>query len=92
MLGYFRGRTGDHAAARATLEQLQALSTKRYVAPYHIAIVHAGMGEQDEAVAWLEKGFAERDPRMSWLKVEPSWDELRANARFVDLLRRLRLE
>ena len=92
MVGYFRGRTGDHAQARATLEQLQSLATKRYVAPYHIAVVHAGMGEQDEAIAWLEKGFADRDPRMSWLKVEPSWDALRANPRFIDLLRRLRLE
>jgi TolB-like protein/tetratricopeptide (TPR) repeat protein len=92
LVGYFRGRTGDQAQARATLENLKSLSTKRYVAPYHFAVVHAGLGEQDEAVAWLEKGFADRDPRMSWLKVEPLWDGLRGNARFVDLLRRIRLE
>jgi len=92
IVGYFRGRAGDHAQARATLEQLNALAPKRYVAPYHIALVHAGLGEQDEAIAWLEKSFADREPRMSWLKVEPTWDALRTNPRFVDLLRRMRLE
>jgi len=92
MIAYFSARTGDYEKAKETLAQLRALSTERHVAPYHIALVHAGLGEQDEAVAWLERAFQERDPRLSWLKVEPSWDSLRSNSRFVAILRRIGLD
>ncbi|MGZ5552162.1 MAG: tetratricopeptide repeat protein [Chthoniobacterales bacterium] len=88
-LAYFFGRTGDRSQAQALLAQLQTVATQRYVAPYHIALTHAALGEADEAMTWLEKGFAERDPRMSWLKVEPSWDAFRDNPRFVALVKQL---
>lgn len=91
-LGYFFGRTGDQAQARAALGRLQSLAANRYVSAYHIAIVYAGLGETDEAMNWLEKAFTQRDPRMSWLKAEPSWDALRGNPRFTELLRKLRFE
>ncbi|MFN2509624.1 MAG: tetratricopeptide repeat protein [Chthoniobacterales bacterium] len=92
IVGYFSGRTGDHQKARRALEQLQTLSRERYVAPYHFALVSAGLGEQEEAIAWLAKAFQERDPRVSWLKVEPSWDALRSDSRFTDILQRIGLE
>jgi TolB-like protein/class 3 adenylate cyclase len=85
-------RAGEQAKARSALEQLRALSQQRYVAPFQIAVIHTGLGENDEALQWLEKAFAERDPRMSWLKVEPSLDGLRGDPRFVDMLRRIQLE
>ena len=77
--------------AREILAQLQGIAAQRGVAPYHFALVYTGLGEQDEAITWLEKALAERDPRVSWLKVEPSWDALRSDSRFVAILRRVGL-
>ncbi len=58
----------------------------------HIALVYHGLGEQDETFAWLERGFQQRDPKMTFLKVEPKWNNLRSEPRFVDLMRRMNFE
>ena len=52
-------------------------------------MVYNGLGEREEALAWLERGYREREPRMVFLKVEPKWDNLRDDPRFQDLLRRV---
>ncbi|CAN5589514.1 adenylate/guanylate cyclase domain-containing protein [soil metagenome] len=88
-LGYLYGRTGNGAKAQEVLAQLHEIAVQRGVAPYHFALVHTGLVEQDEALAWLEKAVEERDPRVSWLQVEPSWDSLRGDARFAEILRRV---
>ena len=75
----------------AELEGLLKLSTERFVPPYLIALVYNGLGERDEALAWLERGFEQRDPSMTFLKVEPKWNNLRDDSRFQDLLRRVGL-
>ncbi|HEX8678539.1 MAG TPA: tetratricopeptide repeat protein [Chthoniobacterales bacterium] len=90
-IGYFQARTGNQADARTAIDQLQSLSAQRYVAPYHFAVVKAGLGEADAAFEWLEKCHAERDARLSWLKVEPLWDSLRGDPRFLEMLRRVGL-
>jgi hypothetical protein len=73
------------------LEALQERSRQRYVPADHIARIYAGLGETDQAVAWLEKAYAERASRMIHLKVEPTFDRLRSDRRFQDLLRRMGL-
>jgi hypothetical protein len=54
-----------------------------------MAVVHAGLGDVDAAIEWLERACAERDVWLVWLKVDPRLDRLRADARFEDLLRRV---
>jgi len=78
--------------ARAELEALLKLSKERHVPPYHIALIYNGLGERDETLVWLERGFQQRDPRMIFLKVEPKWNNLRSDPRFTDLVRRVGLE
>lgn len=46
-------------------------------------------GQREETLAWLERGFEQRDPKMVILKVEPKWNNLRADPRFQDLLKRV---
>ena len=46
----------------------------------------------DEALAWLEKALASHDPNMPYIGVDPIFDPLRADPRFQDLLRRLKLD
>ncbi len=59
--------------------------------PTSIALVYAGLGEKDEAFAWLEKAYEERSFQLQWLNVEPRWDSLRSDPRFADLIRRIGL-
>jgi len=74
------------------LDELSKLSTGRYVPPYHIALIHNGLGEEDQALTWLERGFEQRDAKMVFLKVEPKWNNLRSEPRFVNLMRRMNFE
>jgi len=82
---------GRAPEARAILEQLEGALPQRYVSACDIAAVYAALQESDVALQWLEKAFAERSPRMVELGVEPIFDPLRTDPRFVDLVRRVGL-
>jgi len=90
-LSYALAKLGKQAEARAVLEDLLKLSKERYVSPYNIALVYNGLDERDKTLAWLEKGYEQRDPKMTFLKVEPKWNNLRDDPRFQVLLRRVGL-
>ena len=90
-LGYALAKSGKQAEARAELEELLRLSKENYVSPYNIAMIYNGLDKRDETLAWLERGFVQRDVRMTFLKVEPKWNNLRSDPRFQDLLRRVGL-
>ena len=89
--GYALAKLGKRDEAQAALDSLLKRSKERFVPPYHIALVYNGLGERDQALAWLERGFEQRDPKMTFLKVEPKWNNLRSDPRFVDLMRRVGL-
>ena len=59
---------------------------------YAMATIHAGLDERNEALDLLEKAFAEKDSQMVFLKVEPKWDPLRREPRFVELMRKMKFE
>jgi DNA-binding winged helix-turn-helix (wHTH) protein/TolB-like protein/Flp pilus assembly protein TadD len=88
-LGYALAKSGKQSEARAELEALLKLSTERYVPPDHIAMIYNGLGETDKTLEWLDRCYRERNPRMVFLKVEPKWNNLRNEPRFIDLLRRM---
>ena len=90
-LGYALAKAGRRAEARAELKGLLRLSEERHVSPYNVAMICNGLGESDEALAWLERGYREREPRMVFLKAEPKWNNLRDDPRFQDLVRRVGL-
>jgi Flp pilus assembly protein TadD len=91
-IGYTAALAGDKAKARAVLEELKALSNRHYIPPVNIALVYNGLGDQNEALSWLEKACDDRDVRLTLLKVEPRWDSFRSNARFVAILKRIGLQ
>ncbi|MGN6720293.1 MAG: TPR end-of-group domain-containing protein, partial [Candidatus Binatia bacterium] len=88
-IGYVYALSGDKDEARAVLEELKALSTQRYIPPSNIGLVYNGLGDQSEALSSLERACDERDPRVTLLKVDPRWDSLRDNPRFVAILKRI---
>jgi predicted nucleic acid-binding protein len=91
LLGYAHARLGERSEALRLLEQLEAASKERYTPAVSFAAVYAGLGEKDQAFAWLEKAYGERTSRLGYLKVEPLWDPLRSDPRFADLVRRIGL-
>jgi eukaryotic-like serine/threonine-protein kinase len=91
-LAILYARSGRLEDARATMEAVQALSQKQFVSPYGIASYYAVIGDNNRALDWLEKAYAERDGTLVWLKVHPRLDGLRGEPRFRDLLARLRLD
>lgn len=90
-LGYVRARLGDRVEARRVLEQLEAASNVRYTPALAFAMVHLGLGENDQAIASLDKAYDERFNRLAYLRREPVWDALRADPRFKELVRRIGL-
>ena len=88
---YVLAKLGKKAEARTLLNELLKLSETRFVPPVHLAVIYNGLGETDKAFEWLEKGYEQRDPKMAFLKVDPKWNNLRSEPRFVELLQRLRL-
>ncbi|HEX6125550.1 MAG TPA: protein kinase [Pyrinomonadaceae bacterium] len=89
ILGYVLAVAGHEDEARKMLAELQRLRVREYIPAVGIALIYVGLGDKDEALAWLEKGYEERAFQMQFLKVEPSWDPLRNDPRFIHLLRRI---
>ena len=90
-IGHVQGVAGRHREARETLGELERLGRERYVTPYGFALVHAGLEERDQALAWLERALADRAHWLVWLKLDPRFDPLRADSRFASVVRRVGL-
>ena len=90
-LGHLYGRSGKVADARAIYDELSARGKRDYVPAYDLALVCAGLGWKDQALEYLSKSYEERSGWMTYLKVDPRLDALRSDARFQELLQRVRL-
>jgi serine/threonine-protein kinase len=88
-LGYAYGAAGDRARALATLETLKRLSQKGNVAPFNVAMVHLGLGDQARALDYLEQAYATDSEFMVWLGQDHLFDPLRNEPRFIALLEKL---
>ncbi len=89
-LGHAYATAGKRSEARAVLSELKELSARGYLSsPYYTAMIYAGLGERDQALQWLEKAHKDRSSGLVWLRTHPVWDNLRADPRFDDLMRRV---
>ena len=91
LLGHAYAVSGKKAEARQVLADLEQLQTQRYVSPYTVAAIYAGLGDQERSFKWLEKAVEERDIWLMNLKVDPVFSSLRSNRHFSDILARIRL-
>ncbi len=92
LLGYAQAQSGQTGEARSTLEKLKSAATAQYSPDYNIALIHNGLGEREEALNSLEKAFQSRDVRLTLLKIDPKWNDLRGDPRFVELMRRMNFD
>jgi len=90
-LGHVYAVSGKRAEAEHIPRKRRGLSAENYVAAYYNAIVYAGLGDKEQAIAGLEKGYADRSPFVTYLSLDPELDSLRSEPRFKDLLRRMSL-
>jgi TolB-like protein/Flp pilus assembly protein TadD len=86
--GYVHAVSGNKAKAEATIHQMLDLKRERYVPPYNVALVFAGLQESEAALQWLEQAFADRDVHMPFL-LDHKWDEIRPTPQFQNLLSRV---
>jgi hypothetical protein len=90
-VGWVYGRIGHGAEARQILRRLDELSAREYVDPGAIALVHVGLGENVEALHWLQRAADEPGNfRTSLLAVDPAFAPLHGDAGFRELLRRMK--
>ena len=90
--GWSYARLGDKAKAHAALKELEQVSQRRYVPSYFPALLHNALGETDDALSLLEKGLVARDVRMTFLKVDPKWNNLRNEPRFIRIMEKMNFD
>ena len=89
-LGYAYGVTGRRREALEILARIEKLSRERYVSPQSFAVVHLGLGDKDQAMAWLEKAYEGHAFELLGFS-SGIFDQLSDDPRFQDLRRRMRL-
>lgn len=95
LIGAIYVNTGERAKAEEILERLKTAS-REAAAPnlaiyyeQNLAQLYNALGKRKEAFATLEKAYAERNPNLPQIGVDPVFDNLRSDPRFQDLLRRM---
>jgi tetratricopeptide (TPR) repeat protein len=88
-LAYSLALSGNRSEAKRILAELGELSERTHVPAIYSAVIHAGLGETDDALRWLERAYDDRSNWITLLKVDPRLDNLHSDGRFQDLLRRI---
>jgi TolB-like protein/DNA-binding winged helix-turn-helix (wHTH) protein/Tfp pilus assembly protein PilF len=91
VLGAAYARAGRRSDALRILAELKRRKRHGYVAAASFVIVYLGLGENEQAFAWLEEAYKERSNMLQFVKVHPLFDPLRGDPRFIDLLHRVGL-
>jgi TolB-like protein/DNA-binding winged helix-turn-helix (wHTH) protein len=86
MRAYVLAKTGRADDAGAMLRTLETVSKTKYVPPYAMALISAGLEHRDAVFVWLERAFDARDMHLIYLPVDPKWDSYRADPRFEALI------
>ena len=89
LIAFAYAKSGRKDEARKLIAELKEKAKERYVPPFWIAAIYVGLDEKDEAFAWLEKAYQDREWWLVWIKMDPKMDSLRSDARFIDLMRRV---
>ena len=87
-LGYAYGQMRRQAEAQRILNEMLALPKEENLPPQEIALIYYGMGDIDNALIWFEKSAADHFGPFAFLKIDPSFDRLRADHRFMEMFRR----
>jgi pentatricopeptide repeat protein len=84
-------QAGRRSDALRLLKELQVRSKAGSVPASAFVNAYLGLGETDQAFAWLEQAYKEHSNILQFLKVDPAFDSIRGDPRFADLARRVGL-
>jgi adenylate cyclase len=85
-------RVGQGARSREMLEYLEQRAKDDSEFEFRLAMAYAELGHAEDAIKHLQRCFAVHDDRLVWLPVESSFDSLRGDARFQELLQKMKLD
>ena len=88
-LGAAHAAAGNLEQAQQALDEMERLSSRRYVSPYHLALVNAALRRVEASLDLLEKAYESGDAKVLWIGVDPELEPLHGHPRFNDLLRKL---
>jgi len=86
-LAHGLARADRRNEALKLLRELEALSRRERVSPVYIARIYSGLGDRDRAIAWLQKAYDEHSDHVLSIGVDPAYDSLRSDPRFIKMLR-----
>jgi len=91
-LGHAYALSGNRAEAQKILDHLKEVSAHSWVAPYNVAVIHAGLGHKDQAFALLDQAYKDRSYYLpTYLATDARMNSLRSDPRFGELNRRVGL-
>ncbi len=91
-LGHAYALSGNRAEAQKILDHLKEVSAHRWVAPYNVAVIYAGLGHKDQAFALLDLAYKDRSYYLpTYLATDARMDSLRSDPRFAELRKRVGL-
>lgn len=73
------------------VKELEQLRKQRYVSPVDIGRIYAGLGEKERVFQWLHIGYEDRSDHLLTIGVDPAFNGVSRDPRFVELLRSLGL-
>jgi len=90
-LGHVNALMGRRSEVLALIEEYRKSGPDRWNVPYLIALLYTGLGETEFAIDWLNRAYRQRDNSLPYMKLDPRFDPLRKDPRFVALLKKMRL-
>ncbi len=90
-LGYVYAATGKRAEAIALIKELEDKYARKEAIGQFIVPIYVGLGEKDKAFEWLEKDFQTRNGKLKEIRWQITFESLRDDPRFKDLLKRMNL-
>ena len=90
-LAHAYGASGQKEKAQKILAQLEGQAKKESISGYNFAVIYVGLGEKEKALAALERAFQERSTLLPYSKMDPRFDPIRSDVRFIDIQRRIGL-
>lgn len=91
ILGYIYAASGQRAKAEQFIEEMKAGARRGEFNEVGIAATYAALAEKDETFRWLDEAYRRKNGALALLKVDPQFENLRSDARFQELLKRMNL-
>jgi TolB-like protein/DNA-binding winged helix-turn-helix (wHTH) protein/Flp pilus assembly protein TadD len=89
--GHALALAGEREQALEVAQNLESASEQRYISGVHIAQIYCALGQADTAMKWLDRAYKRRDTGINMLGTDPLFDGCRADSRFQELLKRIKL-